>query len=320
MKKYLRFIVRQVILSLISVSGIYNYYRRKNKDKVLIMVYHDVIDKTDIDCNHYNYNTTISRIRFAKQLKYINRHYSPITLDDFIAWKYKDQPLPANPVLITFDDGHTNLYKNAIPELNKYNIKGVFFIKSNSFGKIEQNYCEQYLSYSSSYQKGQKMYTNFRIAALSEQLNMIASQESKQQYDTTNEQKYKHLTIEECHSLLKSGHSIQSHTIHHYILSSLNDNESDFEIMESKKKLEEIFKYNISCLAYPFGDPNYDYGDREKKLAKKAGYLLAFSGERKTPNGVSKDEDNFSISRFGDVNHDFLYFKLLLSPIRLVKK
>ena len=320
MKKYLRFIVRQVILSLISVSGIYNYYRRKNKDKVLIMVYHDVIDKTDIDSNHYNYNTTISRVRFAKQLKYINRHYNPITLNDFIAWKYKDQPLPTNPVLITFDDGHTNLYQNAVPELNKYNIKGVFFIKSGSFGKIEQNYCEQYLSYSSSYQEGQKMYTNFRIALFNEQLEMLALQEGKLQYDTINEQKYKHLTIEECCSLLKFGHSIQSHTVHHYILSSLNDNESDFEISKSKKSLEQIFSYNISCLAYPFGDPNYDYGNREKKLTQKAGYLLAFSGERKNLDGISKDEDNFSISRFGDVNHDFLYFKLLLSPIRLVKK
>lgn len=320
MKKKLRFIFRQIILFLISISGIYNYYRKKNKDKVLIMVYHDIIDKFDFDINHYNYNTTISRIRFAKQLKYINKHYSPITLDDFIAWKYKDQPLPANPVLITFDDGHTNLYQNAVPELNKYNIKGVFFIKSDSFGKIEQNYCEQYLSYFSSYHKGQKMYADFRISPLIKQLKMIASQGGKLQYDTTNKQKYSHLTIEECHSLLKSGHSIQSHTIHHYILSSLNDNESDFEIMESKKKLEEIFKYNISCLAYPFGDPNYDYGDREKKLAKKAGYLLAFSGERKNPNGITKNEDNFSISRFGDVNHDFLYFKLLLSPIRLIKK
>lgn len=320
MKKYIRFTARQIILFLISISGIYNYYRKKNKDKVLIMVYHDVIDSINIHSNHYNYNTTISKIRFAKQLKYINKYYNPITIDDFIEWKYKNKSLPANPVLITFDDGHSNLYKNAIPELNKYNMKGVFFIKSDSFGKIEQNYCERYLSYSSSYQEGQKMYLKFRIVPFNEQLKMLTSQEDKNQYDTINEKKYKHLTQEECLSLLKSGHSIQSHTIHHYILSSLNDNEANFEIMESKKDLEKVFKYNISCLAYPFGDPNYDYGDREKKLTKKAGYLLAFSGERKNLNGISKDEDNFSISRFGDVNHDFLYFKLLLSPIRLIKK
>lgn len=91
------------------------------------------------------------------------------------------------------------------------------------------------------------------------------------------------------------------------------------ELFESKQSLEQLFSHRVETLAYPFGDPRFDFGEREKIQAKNAGYLLAFSGERRDVNGVTRNEDNFSISRFGDVNHDFLYFKLLLSPIRLVK-
>ena len=317
--KSFRYILRQTILSIIASSGLYNLYRRKNRDRVLVMVYHDVVDdQFDIPSNHYNYNTTIRKSRFVREVKYLCRHYTPITLEDFIAWKIKGEKLPPNPVLFTFDDGHTNLFRNAVPELNKRGIKAVFFVKSGCMGTIEQNYCERYLSYTVSYKEGQKAYTSFRQAPFAQQEAMIDQCMGKQ-YDPVNPQKYSHITQEECRALLKEGHSIQSHTVHHYILSSLEDSAVRDELVKSKQDLEQLFSLRVEALAYPFGDPRFDFGEREKIQAKNAGYLLAFSGERRDVNGVTRDEDNFSISRFGDVNHDFLYFKLLLSPIRLVK-
>lgn len=320
MKNFIRYFVRQSVLSIIPFLGVYNFYRRKNKDRVLVLVYHDVVDdisKCNID--HYNYNTTIDQNRFFEQIKYICRHYTPITLADFIAWKKEGKQLPPNPVLVTFDDGHTNLYRYAVPVLNKFNIKGVFFIKSGCWGTIEQNYCEKFLSYSSTYKEGQKDYGIFRSAPFVEQIQLIERRGGNRQYDIVNELKYAHFSVGECLDILKMGHSIQSHTVHHYILSSLDESNVKLELQDSKMTLEQLFHISVNCLAYPFGDPNYDFGDREKQVAKDSGYIFAFSGERKNVNGVSIDDDNFSISRFGDVNHDFLYFKLLLSPVRLIK-
>lgn len=318
--KFFRYILRQIILSAISFSGLYNFYRRKNRDRVLVMVYHDVVDdRFNIPLDHYNYNTTIRKSRFVREVKYLCRHYTPITLEDFIAWKIKGEKLPPNPILFTFDDGHTNLLRNAVPELNKRGVKAVFFVKSGCVGTIEQNYCERYLSYTASYKEGMKEYISFRQAPFALQLAMIDQCRGSKQYDTVNIQKYSHVTQEECLALLKDGHNIQSHTVHHYILSSLDDSVVNEELVDSKQSLEQLFNHRVETLAYPFGDPRFDFGERERTLAKNAGYLLAFSGERRDVNGVSRNEDNFSISRFGDVNHDFLYFKLLLSPIRLVK-
>ena len=150
---------------------------------------------------------------------------------------------------------------------------------------------------------------------------MLHAKEGDRQYDSiqADEEKYKHFTLEQCKELLHRGHSVQSHSKHHYILSSLDDIKVEVEIAQSKKQLEDVLNQPVNCFAYPFGDPRYDFGDREKSLVQKAGYALGFSGEMKSVCGVTKDEDNYSISRFGDVNHDFLYFQLLLSPIRLVR-
>lgn len=313
-----RYIIRQVLLSLVSFSGIYNYYRKKNCSNVLIMVYHDIVKAIPVK-SHYNYNTTIDVVRFRKQVKYIAKYYTPITLDEFVKWKLYNSPLPKNPVLFTFDDGHENLFQNALPILEEFGIKGVFFVKSNSWGKVEQNYCERFLSYTSSYEDGREQYQLFRSAPYKKQLEMLEKRKNDRQHDTLNKEKYSHLTIEQCKELLRLGHSIQSHSVNHYIMSSLDEEDACKEIVVSKNSIESLLCNKVISFAYPFGDPKYDYGERDMKVVKSSGYQLAFSGEYRNINGVTRAENNFSVSRFGDVNHDFLYFKLLLSPVRLVR-
>ena len=95
--------ILRIILISISFSGLYKFYRKKNRDKVLVMEYHDVVeDQFDIPSDHYNYNTTIRKNLFVMEVKYLCRHYIPITLEDFIARKIKGEKLPSNPVLFTF--------------------------------------------------------------------------------------------------------------------------------------------------------------------------------------------------------------------------
>ena len=319
MRNILRQIAREMVLFCLSACGVYKICRYQNRDRVLIMVYHDIVnDDFQYDSEHYNYNTTIGIRNFEKQIKYLSKHYTPITLEDFTDWKINGKHLPENSLLVTFDDGHSNLYNNAIPILNKYNIKAVFFVKSALFGNIKQNYCEKYLSCFKSHKDGQEGYNIFRNACFEEQLNFIRKYKRRIKYDFVSEEKYGHMTIEQCRKLINDGHSVQSHSVNHFIMSALSDDMADAEIRESKIQLEKLFNETITSYAYPFGDPKYDYSDRERELLRKYGYLFGFSGEWQNPKGVSKSDDNYSISRFGDVNHDLLYFKLLLSPIRLM--
>jgi len=66
---------------------------------------------------------------------------------------------------------------------------------------------------------------------------------------------------------------VESHTLSHFLLSFLTQEEAEKEIFESKKILEEGLGKKVNYLAYPYGD----YNESVVNLVREAGYKLAFS-------------------------------------------
>ncbi len=64
---------------------------------------------------------------FEGQLGYLSKHYSPVSMEQVVASIDGDDALPANPVLLTFDDGYRDHHAYVLPMLEKYNIKGAFY-------------------------------------------------------------------------------------------------------------------------------------------------------------------------------------------------
>lgn len=73
---------------------------------------------------------------FDKQMKYLKDNgYFTMTMDEFYNY-YKDGGnIPEKSVLITFDDGYTDNYTNALPVLKKYGLNATVFMISGSIGK-----------------------------------------------------------------------------------------------------------------------------------------------------------------------------------------
>lgn len=72
---------------------------------------------------------SVSTADFEAQLRYlVERGCQPIGLKELIMHLQVGQPLPAKPVILTFDDGFKDQYTNAYPLLDKYGFKGVFFV------------------------------------------------------------------------------------------------------------------------------------------------------------------------------------------------
>ena len=88
-----------------------------------------------------------------------------------------------------------------------------------------------------------------------------------------------------------SGHvEIGSHGMNHKHLSKLDDNTSVFEIVESKKTLEDLLDTEVISFAYPYGD----YSDRETANVKNAAYLFGIG----TVNGpLNTVDDRYRIRR-----------------------
>ncbi|MDG1328720.1 MAG: polysaccharide deacetylase family protein, partial [Flavobacteriaceae bacterium] len=65
----------------------------------------------------------------------------------------------------------------------------------------------------------------------------------------------------------------QSHSMFHPCLPYCTKQESEFEIINSKKQLEKVFKLKINSFSFPNGD----YSDREIELLKSSGYSSGIS-------------------------------------------
>ena len=61
--------------------------------------------------------------------------YQTVLPDDLYAYLTTGKPLPAKPIMLTYDDSDHDQYAIAAPEMKKHGFKGVFFIMTVSLGR-----------------------------------------------------------------------------------------------------------------------------------------------------------------------------------------
>ena len=122
-----KFLILMVVL-LFSAAGFIFWLFARASDAVPILVYHRV---SDTDKNP----STLTVADFEEQLKFlVENGYHVIMPDDLLdAWE-NGKILPSKPILLTFDDGHEDIYKNVFPLLQKYNMRATIFIVTDHIG------------------------------------------------------------------------------------------------------------------------------------------------------------------------------------------
>lgn len=95
------------------------------KKEIPILCYHGVLD------NPWGAATLFVKVEeFDKQMKYLNDNgYTPIFVSEI-----EDAGLYEKPIIITFDDGYSDVYNYAYPILQKYNFKSTFFVVGGFIG------------------------------------------------------------------------------------------------------------------------------------------------------------------------------------------
>ncbi len=79
--------------------------------------------------------------RFEEQLLYLREAgYTCITLYDLALALQIGQPLPAKPVVITFDDGYRDNYTQAFPLLRQYGFAATFFLITKPIDEGQADY------------------------------------------------------------------------------------------------------------------------------------------------------------------------------------
>lgn len=95
---------------------------------VLILEYHKVNDRTK---DEY----TLTPEEFAEQMDVLKADgYTAISVLDFLRAKKGKQELPQKPVVVTFDDGYSDNYTEALPILEQRGMKATLFMVTNNIG------------------------------------------------------------------------------------------------------------------------------------------------------------------------------------------
>ncbi len=95
---------------------------------VPILMYH-YVSPLPPDADDLRINLTVEPGVFRSHMAYLREQgYTTVSLNEVDAALMHGAPLPARPVVLTFDDGHIDHYETVFPILREFGFTGTFFI------------------------------------------------------------------------------------------------------------------------------------------------------------------------------------------------
>jgi peptidoglycan/xylan/chitin deacetylase (PgdA/CDA1 family) len=205
-------------------------------------------------------------------------------LQDIIANK---KSLPPYSVLLTVDDGWKENKENIAEVAEQLQIPVTIFISTEPVEK-EKRFWWTVVDDGRKNKITNKSVGELKHIPDEEKVKIIA------QIEKELPKKRDALTVDEVKEIANGNFiTIGSHTVSHPILTQCKNEQSLFEINNSKQKLEDWLQKPVTSFAYPNGM----YSEREKENLKDAGYTIAFNT---IPGYVTKETLNspFDIPRF----------------------
>lgn len=223
--------------------------------------------------------------------------YSPDDLYQFLtSAKKEDKPF----VLFTFDDGYVDNLTYAYPIFKKHNIPFTINVSTcfpertaviwwylledlilkherlifEHKGKTYDFNCATQEGKSHAYAITRKL---FKFANVQERDQLTKSVLLANDMDLLQKIDEVALTWDQLEQLASDPLvTLSAHTVNHYVLSSLNDEEVQYEILESKRILESKLGRQIDHFAYPFGNRR-EAEAREFHIAAECGFKTAMT-------------------------------------------
>lgn len=171
MVRYLKWLAVVIVVILAVILGYCAYLMHGAARSVPVLNYHQINDTAENAL-------TVHVDQFEKQMQYLaDNGYTTITPAEMLdAWQ-NGTPLPDKPVVITFDDGYVDNYKNAFPILEKYNLRATIFLISDYVGMYPN-----YLTWSQIIEMQDSGRIDFESHTLShKQLDATSPEETKNQ-------------------------------------------------------------------------------------------------------------------------------------------
>ena len=304
----LRTTMTRVIARVLSAIGLLKLARWYNRNRVIILCLHSVVDPSKLSWHPLRRPFPIGLLR--RQLEIINQHYNWLSLDDAVEMLSGRAPFIANGVVLTFDDGYRNNMTVALPELERYSIKPVFYAATSLLNNRKPYWFERF-DYAIQQQKVPTEVVlhgrNFTFAPGDRESLRDAyaalRRAAKSQFDSdrgfydffdtvtdrlegtcgkslaeiqAGDPCSETLSDEDLRALEASGRAtIGSHTVDHVRLDTVDENECVEQLKTSRAYLESAT--GVPCRHFCY--PNGNWNRRVASAVAAAGYVSAVTTE-----------------------------------------
>ncbi len=248
---------------------------------------------------------------FEKQVEYIKEHYVLLRSEE--GWE-RAEGKPA--AIITFDDGYEDMYSNMLPILEKHNVPATVFVCTSNLDTENEFWWDElervvFSSKRSRYEidiDGEihiiDSGTNLEETCykLHPYLKKMDYRQRQELLKTWTNESGKPIRRSYCRSMTKEQLlelsqspfiTIGGHTVTHSCLANETKEQQEWEIIESKSKIEEIIGKEIEVFSYPFGQKD-DFTSETIRIAESVGYKKIFAAY----SGIAKNHfDNGYIPR-----------------------
>lgn len=268
-----------------------------------ILAYHRVWDVDDEDKFQFDIElVSASTADFRWQMEYVRQNFDPITIGTLLQILEGDAPAPPKPIIITFDDGFDDNFQNAFPILNSLDIPATMFLSTGYIGG-ETTFWYDRLAHLIL----RAPYGELTVKGLTETVRLFADISSRRQALRSVLKEMKRMPNELRLEVLKAletelgsvyadlasiesrplnwnqvremasvGIEFGSHTVTHPILANLTDDDLQFELVGSRRTIEEQTGMPVHAISYPVGGRNA-FDDRVRRETNRAGYRLGLS-------------------------------------------
>ena len=231
-------------------------------------------------------------------LRFLKENFSLIGLDEVSALVAEDRPLNERLALVTFDDGYRDNFTEALPVLQEEGVSATFFITTSLIESGSISWWDEIawhvrklgkqqvklpgwkeavvLGGSEIRQDVRKILNQVKISGVSVEEQVEAFRQlSGDAIESTDENQI-FMNWQELNEMIKAGMTIGAHSHSHEIFANLSEESLKYELLTSKRILEEKLGIEVRTLSYPVGHTS-SFRVGMFDMIRNCGYDLAFS-------------------------------------------
>ncbi len=266
------------------------------KSQVAILMYHRVVPQRD----NWFLPFSITVADFENHLKYLTNQYTILSLDELVGRIYEKKSLPKKAAVITFDDGYKDNYIYAYPILKRYSVPATVFLIAGHIDSGELfwwdkiMYVLQHTACRTLELDEIGLYSlrsndeRRRVAhKLIKRLTSIPEQKKKTLIERivgmsavnipAGLSKEMILSWDNVREMNHGGVAIGAHSMTHPRLAKLSPEQAKYEIIQSKKVIEERTGQPVTAFAYPHGI----FSNDTTSFLKESGLRCALTSDQK---------------------------------------